>query len=132
VLAIHFFSLFALLLVYPIAVVRALASFRFFPALVLHLQAVLCFGLFYMWKTRKLPKAERVGPFAFAPLTFLMPVTYALLTPLAMFTLDSGSWETRNHAPVEDDVPETIRDLVSAPIAAAANEQVSRAQMPAA
>lgn len=27
----------------------------------------------------------------------LMPVTYGLLTPLALFTLDSGSWETRGH-----------------------------------
>jgi hypothetical protein len=26
-----------------------------------------------------------------------MPVTYALLTPLALFTLDTASWETRNH-----------------------------------
>jgi cellulose synthase/poly-beta-1,6-N-acetylglucosamine synthase-like glycosyltransferase len=142
VLAIHFFSLFALLLVYPIAVVRALASFRFFPALVLHLQAVLCFGLFYMWKTRKLPKSERVGPFAFAPLTFLMPVTYALLTPLAMFTLDSGSWETRNHTPIVEDEPEQALDLggqgvseavgVSVASALVAREQVSRAQLPAA
>ena len=97
VLAIHFFSLFALLLVYPIAIIRALATHRFFPALVLHLQAVVFFGLLYRWQTRKLPKEERVSALAFAPLTFLMPVTYALLTPLAMFTLDTSNWETRNH-----------------------------------
>lgn len=103
VLAIHFFSLFALLLVYPVAVCRALASFKFFPALVLHIEVVLVFGLIYRWRTRKLPREERVGPLAFIPLSFLMPVTYALLTPLALFTLDTGSWETRNH---EDTVPE--------------------------
>jgi hypothetical protein len=28
-------------------------------------------------------------------MALLMPVTYALFTPLALFTLDSGSWETR-------------------------------------
>jgi hypothetical protein len=28
-----------------------------------------------------------------------MPITYALLTPLPLFTLDSGSWETRGHDP---------------------------------
>ena len=103
VLAIHFFSLFALLLVYPIALVRALASFKFFPATCLHLAVVVLFGLLYRWRTRKLPKEERVGALAFVPLTFLMPITYALLTPLALFTLDTGSWETRNH---EDAVPD--------------------------
>jgi cellulose synthase/poly-beta-1,6-N-acetylglucosamine synthase-like glycosyltransferase len=97
VLAIHFFSLFALLLVYPIAVVRMLAAHKFFPALVLHTEAVVFFGLLYRWRTRKLPKAERVGPLAFIPLSMLMPVTYALLTPLALFTLDTANWETRGH-----------------------------------
>jgi hypothetical protein len=28
-------------------------------------------------------------------------VTYALFTPLALFTLDSSSWETRGAAPTE-------------------------------
>ena len=114
VLAIHFFSLFALLLVYPIAVVRALESFKFFPALVLHIEVIVVFGLIYRWRTRKLPAAERVGPLAFIPLSFLMPVTYALLTPLALFTLDTGSWETRGHEePAIDDVPESASESVS-------------------
>lgn len=103
ILAIHFFSLFALLLVYPIAIVRALLSFKFFGAMTLHLAVVVLFGLLYRWKTRKLPREERVSALAFAPLTFLMPITYALLTPLALFTLDTGSWETRNH---EETIPE--------------------------
>jgi len=30
-------------------------------------------------------------------MAFVMPVTYLLMTPLALFTLDSGSWETRGH-----------------------------------
>jgi cellulose synthase/poly-beta-1,6-N-acetylglucosamine synthase-like glycosyltransferase len=117
VLAIHFFSLFALLLVYPIAIVRALAAHKFFPALVLHTEAVAFFGMLYRFRTRGLPKAERVGPLAFIPLSLLMPVTYALLTPLALFTLDTASWETRNH---EDAVPEPaaepIREAITAEI----------------
>jgi hypothetical protein len=113
VLAIHFFSLFALLLVYPIAVVRALAAHKFFPALVLHTEAVAFFGLLYRFRTRRLPKAERVGPLAFIPLSLLMPVTYALLTPLALFTLDTASWETRNH---EDTVPEPAAEPIREPI----------------
>ncbi len=138
ILAIHFFSLFALLLVYPIAIVRALATHRFFPALVLHLQAVVFFGLLYRWKTRKQPKEERVSAIAFAPLTFLMPVTYALLTPLALFTLDTANWETRNH---EETIPEpiatplptreaTVVDMIAAESSVAVRR--SHAQLPAA
>ena len=149
ILAIHFFSLFALLLVYPIAITRALATFKFFPALVLHMEVVVVFGLIYRWKTRKLPKEERVGALAFVPLTFLMPITYALLTPLALFTLDTGSWETRNHedavpegAGAEVPVPEPVRDRISegvvltAPAAALTTTgsfaRNSQAQLPAA
>jgi hypothetical protein len=97
ILAIHFFAQFAILIAYPLAVIRALASFRFFPALQLHIYMMVCFGLYYRWKVRKMPKEERVGALAFVPLSLLMPITYALLTPLALFTLDSGSWETRGH-----------------------------------
>jgi N-acetylglucosaminyltransferase len=105
VLAIHFFSLFALLLVYPVAVVRGIMSGKFFGAMTLHLAVVALLGLFYRFRTRKLPKEERVGALDFTSLTILMPVTYALLTPLALFTLDTGSWETRNH---EDTIPEPV------------------------
>ncbi|MBA3461409.1 MAG: glycosyltransferase [Deltaproteobacteria bacterium] len=124
ILAIHFFSLFMLLLVYPVAVVRALIAFKFFPALVLHIQAVVVFGLIYRWYVRKLPKEERVGALAFIPLSFLMPVTYALLTPLALFTLDTSNWETRNHEATDVEpinaaglsVPEPVVEVVSAPM----------------
>jgi cellulose synthase/poly-beta-1,6-N-acetylglucosamine synthase-like glycosyltransferase len=117
ILAIHFFSLFMLLLIYPVAVARALASFKFFPALVLHCEAVVVFGCFYVFRTRKLPKAERVGPLSFLPLSLLMPVTYALLTPLALFTLDTSNWETRNHEePVADDAPATEPITASEPV----------------
>ena len=151
VLAIHFFALFALLLVYPVAVVRALVAFKFFPALVLHIEAVVCFGLYYRWRTRKYAKDERVSSLAFVPLSLLMPVTYALLTPLALFTLDTSNWETRNHEataiePLVESglaVPEPVVEVVSAPLPVAAipeaitatgrlARQNSHAEMPAA
>jgi cellulose synthase/poly-beta-1,6-N-acetylglucosamine synthase-like glycosyltransferase len=103
ILAIHFFSQMALLLVYPMAVLRALMAGKFFGALTLHIGVLVLFGLYYRWRVRKEPKSERVSALAFAPLTFLMPITYALLTPLALFTLDTANWETRNH---EDSLPE--------------------------
>ncbi len=140
VLAIHFFSLFALLIVYPIALVRALESHRFFPSLQLHLEIVVAFGLYYAWRARKLPKSERVGALSFLPLSLLMPITYALLTPLALFTLDSGSWETRGHELETDATPEAISDisqsgahvLVPAVAEARRARATSQAQLPAA
>jgi cellulose synthase/poly-beta-1,6-N-acetylglucosamine synthase-like glycosyltransferase len=96
-IAIHFFAQFALLVAYPIAVVRALSSGWFFNGLQIHLYVITLMGVYYWFRVRKLPKEERVGPLAFLPIALTMPVTYALLTPLALFTLDSGSWETRGH-----------------------------------
>jgi N-acetylglucosaminyltransferase len=121
IIAIHFFSLFALLIIYPIAVMRSLAAFKFFPLLCFHLAILFIFGLIYRWKVRKLPASERVGVLAFLPLTPLMVITYALLTPLALFTLDTANWETRNNEEDESAseptaVPEAVRDTVTAEI----------------
>ena len=97
IIALHYFSLLTIQFAYPLAIIRALASFRFFPAMQLHLEIVAVFGLYYRWAVRKLPREERVGALAFLPLSVLMPIAFTLLAPLALFTLDSGSWETRNH-----------------------------------
>jgi N-acetylglucosaminyltransferase len=97
IIAIHYFSLFALQFAYPLAIVRALASHKFFAALEIHLGIIALMGVYYRWRCRKVPAEDRVGALAFMPLALLMPVAYALLAPLALFTLDSGSWETRNH-----------------------------------
>jgi len=143
IIAIHFFSLFALLLVYPIAVMKSLAAFKFFPLLVFHLYCMFIFGLIYRWKVRKLPKHERVGVLDFMPLSILMCITYALMTPLALFTLDTANWETRGSDPEteEEPEPEPVRDSVTAEILASAtgggdhgshSPAVARAQLPAA
>jgi cellulose synthase/poly-beta-1,6-N-acetylglucosamine synthase-like glycosyltransferase len=119
ILAIHFFSLFALLLVYPVAIVRALLAHQFFPALVFHLVACVLFGVWYRIKTRHQPASERVAALAFVPLAPLMVIIYAMMTPLALFTLDTASWETRAHedaVPEGASVPEPVRDAVSTEI----------------
>jgi cellulose synthase/poly-beta-1,6-N-acetylglucosamine synthase-like glycosyltransferase len=117
IIAIHFFSLFALLLVYPLAIIRSLMAFKFFPMMTIHLAIVFMFGVVYVYKTRRYPKEEKVGAFDFAPITFLMPITYALLTPLALFTLDTANWETRGHEDANlEPVPEPARDGVSSEI----------------
>jgi cellulose synthase/poly-beta-1,6-N-acetylglucosamine synthase-like glycosyltransferase len=133
ILAIHFFSLCALLIVYPIALVRALETHRFFPSLQLHLEIVVAFGVYYRWRVRNMPKSERVGALSFLPLSLLMPITYALMTPLALFTLDSGSWETRGHD-VESDalVPDIVPAGEAVPVRARAASATGQVQLPAA
>jgi cellulose synthase/poly-beta-1,6-N-acetylglucosamine synthase-like glycosyltransferase len=113
VLAIHFFAQMALLLVYPIGVIRALSAGWFFEGLKIHLMVVAMFGVYYAWRVRKLPASERVSAIAFVPMALTMPVTYALMTPLALFTLDSGSWETRGHEAESANEPATIGDIVT-------------------
>ena len=49
--------------------------------------------------TRHLPAERRVHPVWFLPAVVVMPVVYLLYTPLALFTLDSSSWETRGTPP---------------------------------
>ena len=111
-------------------------------ALMLAVMVVAVFGLYYRWRVRKLPASERVSAIAFVPIAFTMPVTYALMTPLALFTLDSGSWETRGH---EAEPVEPVGDLVTGQhilVPALATEPVrarartvdtgSQAQLPAA
>jgi hypothetical protein len=94
-LAIHYFSMAMVILVYPIGVYWALASHNFFNALVLHLALLALFGAYYRWRTRTWPRSQRVGALSYVPQSILMVITNALMTPLALFTLDSTSWETR-------------------------------------
>jgi cellulose synthase/poly-beta-1,6-N-acetylglucosamine synthase-like glycosyltransferase len=132
ILAIHFFSLCALLVVYPIALVRALETHRFFPSLQLHLQIVVAFGLYYRWRVRKIPKEERVGALAFLPLSLLMPITYALMTPLALFTLDSGSWETRGHGTEAEPDIAPAAEPMAVPVRARNANATGQVELPAA
>ncbi len=97
--ALHFVSVAALLFVYPVAVIRAVLAQKFLPALCFHIGTMTIFGVYYRWRVRKLPREQRVGALAILPLSVLMPLSYVLQTPLALFSLDSANWETRNHEP---------------------------------
>ena len=95
-IAINYFAMALVLIGYPIGVSRALTSHRLWPAIASHMVILVVFGAYYRWRVRRWPAADRVGALAFVPQALVMPVTYALLTPLALFTLDSTSWETRS------------------------------------
>ena len=95
VVTLHYLLLLAVLLAYPAVIVHGLLTGELFPVIVRHLGLVGLLGVVYWWDTRSLPAERRVPPWAFLPIAVLMPATYLMFTPLALFTLDSGSWETR-------------------------------------
>ncbi len=95
----HYLSLFAMLLLYPIVIFEKLQEGSFFDLTLVALAILGTFGAIYWWHTRALPAALKVHPLWFLPMAVMMPVTYLLMTPLALFTLDSSSWETRGSTP---------------------------------
>ncbi len=110
VLTVHYVSQLALLLSYPVIIVHNLLNGQFWGVLLLHMLIMGAMGVIYRVDKRHLPADMRVSALSFLPMGLLMPITYALFTPLALFTLDSGSWETRNKpgtAPAPTPVPPT-------------------------
>lgn len=95
VVGLHYVSLLALLLAYPVKVVDDIMNDRLFSSMVFHVAFVSFLSLVYWMDTKHLPADRKVSPVWFLSMAVLMPVSYLLLTPLALFTLDSGSWETR-------------------------------------
>ena len=101
-IAVHYLSMFALLLVYPFMIITHLISGDFVPLMAFHVGLVAVLGLVYHFapSTRRLDPQYRVHPFWFLPMAVMMPTAYLVLTPLGMFTLHSSSWETRGHTAV--------------------------------
>jgi len=88
-------AVFAMLMGYPMLIFQALANGMFFPLAAFHILVLTTLGALYWVGTRKWPRAERVHPLWFLPMAVVLPTVYLVLTPLALFTLDSSSWETR-------------------------------------
>ena len=94
--AINYFSMAIVLVLYPIGVAVAAANDRLFAAISVHLSILTIYGLYYRFRVRNWPANERVHAFSYIPHSLVMPITSGLLFPLALFTLDSASWETRD------------------------------------
>lgn len=95
IVAVHYLSLFAMQIACPVFILENIAAGNFLALAAFNLQILALFGFFYWWDTRSLPPEQRVHPAWFLPAVVVMPVVYLLYTPLALFTLDSSSWETR-------------------------------------
>ena len=95
--ALHYYSVFAIQVVYPVAIVMSLLQGDFWSLAAGHMAFLVGLGTLYRWDTRGLPPERRVHPLWFVSLGIIMPVTYLVQNVLSFWTLDSGSWETRNH-----------------------------------
>ncbi len=93
--AVHYFAMFGTLLAYPVLVAESIVYGSFWSLNAHGMGVLSLFGAVYAWETRNYPPHTRVQPLAFLMMAVIMPVTYLVLTPLALFTLDSSSWETR-------------------------------------
>jgi len=100
--AVHYYSLFALQVVYPFVVIQNVVSGAFFSLCAVHMAGLALLGVIYFVESKEIPAAERVHPLWFLGLGILMPVTYIVHNVLALWTLDSGSWETRGHQHTAD------------------------------
>lgn len=103
VVAVHYCSWFVAFLAYPVVMVMALLAHKFWLVMLAHLCISALLGVYYWLRTRHLPAEQRVSAAAFLPMAAVMPVSYGILTPLALLTLDSGKWETRGHEEPDDD-----------------------------
>jgi len=95
VVAVHYLCIASMLFLYPLYVMNHLLDGASHTAFMTHLAVLGALGVHYRVRTRDLAARHRVSPASLLAMCVLMPVTYLLLTPLALFTLDSSSWETR-------------------------------------
>jgi N-acetylglucosaminyltransferase len=110
--AINFFAMAIVLFTYPVGLARALVGHVLLPALLAHVSILFCYGIYYRWRTRAWDPDDRVGVMSYVPHALVMPLTSGLLVPLALFTLDSSSWETRQD--VSEPAVAAPRELKSA------------------
>jgi cellulose synthase/poly-beta-1,6-N-acetylglucosamine synthase-like glycosyltransferase len=97
VVALHYIASGGLLIAYPVAVVGKLMDGTFWELAAFHLLVLAALGVIYAGHATRLPRSMRVHPLWFLAMAVVMPMTYVVCTTLAMFTLDSSSWETRGH-----------------------------------
>ncbi len=91
----YYFSLAFYILVYPILVFHSLIFGYSLLLILVHLVVLACLAAIYQLVQRARGEQTIDNPLAYIGMGLILPVSYLVLTPLALFTLDSGSWETR-------------------------------------
>jgi N-acetylglucosaminyltransferase len=116
VVAIHYCSLFLLFLAYPLVMAFALVTGQFWSLMTAHVCVTAVLGVVYRIMTRKLPADQRVSAAAILPMALILPISYGVLTAVALLTLDSRKWETRDHEVPDDEPAPTVTALHPVPV----------------
>ena len=97
VVLVHYMSMALLLAFYPIFLVSQIMRLGFVIPMLEHALLVTIFALVYEFNKQKLPEFARTSGIWFMTMAFVFPVMYITMTPLAIATLGTSSWETRGH-----------------------------------
>jgi cellulose synthase/poly-beta-1,6-N-acetylglucosamine synthase-like glycosyltransferase len=95
VVLVHYMSVALLLLFYPLFLVSQIMHLGFIIPMLEHGLLVTVFALAYELNKAKLPAFARTSGIWFLTMAFVFPVMYITMTPLALATLGTSSWETR-------------------------------------
>jgi N-acetylglucosaminyltransferase len=96
---VHYVSMALLLLFYPMTLVSQMIRLGFVIPMIEHALLVSIFALAYEINKHKLPDMARTSGIWFLSMAFVFPVMYVTMTPLAIATLGTTSWETRGAKP---------------------------------
>ena len=94
---VHYLSMGTLLFFYPIFLLVKMMEAEFMIPVVFHAFVVTVFAFAYDLSKHRLPEFARTNGLWFLSMAAVFPVVYLTMTPLALFSLGTSSWETRGH-----------------------------------
>jgi len=95
---VHYLSMGILLFFYPLFLTGQVMRLGFIIPMIEHALLVTVFALAYEIFKYKLPECARTSGIWFLGIVIVFPVMYITMTPLALCTLGTSSWETRGAA----------------------------------
>lgn len=97
VVLIHYLSMGSLLFFYPVFLLVKMLEADFMIPVLFHAFVVTVFAFAYDISKHDLPSFARTNGLWFLSMAAVFPVVYLTMTPLALFSLGTSSWETRGH-----------------------------------
>ncbi len=94
---VHYLSMGMLLFFYPLFLAAEIFQLGFVMPMIVHGLVTTFFALAYELNKRKLPAFAQTSGIWFLSMAIVFPVLYMTMTPLALATLATTSWETRGH-----------------------------------
>jgi N-acetylglucosaminyltransferase len=94
---VHYLSMGMLLFFYPLFLAAEVFQLGFVMPMLVHGLVTTFFALAYELNKRKLPEFAQTSGIWFLAMVVVFPVLYMTMTPLALATLATTSWETRGH-----------------------------------